>query len=174
MEGAMTSIRVQHTPEPSTPAPNEIHQLGSSLGPGSNLPPTVGPDEGPFGESFRLDTKGVEFGPWVRRFLAQVRRNWIVPTEASSLKGHVSVSFNVHRDGTITDIVVVGPSKVEVLNTSSLNAIAASSPVEPLPAEYPNEKALITITFYYNETPPPAKVKGAADERLPSGPCARN
>jgi TonB family protein len=110
----------------------------------------------------------------VRRFLAQVRRNWIVPTEASSLKGHVSVSFNVHRDGTITDIVVVGPSKVEVLNTSSLNAIAASSPVEPLPAEYPNEKALITITFYYNETPPPAKVKGAADERLPSGPCARN
>ena len=141
-------------PEPSTPAPNEIRQLGSSLGPGSSLPPTVGPDEGPFGESFRLDTKGVEFGPWVRRFLAQVRRNWIVPTEASSLRGHVSVSFNVHRDGTITDIVVVGPSKVEVLDTLLLNAIAASSPVQPLPAEYPDEKAPITITVYYNPTPP--------------------
>ena len=64
------------------------------------------------------------------------------------------MSFNVHRDGTITDIVVVGPSKVEVLDTSSLNAIAESSPVQPLPAEYPDEKAPITITFYYNETPP--------------------
>jgi TonB family protein len=70
------------------------------------------------------------------------------------LRGHVSVSFNVHRDGAITDIVVVGPSKVEEFNRSSFNAIAASSPVQPLPAEYPDEMAPITITFYYNETPP--------------------
>jgi TonB family protein len=65
------------------------------------------------------------------------------------------VSLNVHRDGTITDIVVVaGPSKVEVLDTSLLKAIAASSPVQPLPAEYPDEQAPITITVYYNSTPP--------------------
>lgn len=104
--------------------------------------------------TMQFDAIGVEFGPWVRRFLAQVRRNWFVPSAATSLRGHVSVSFNVHKDGTITDIVVVGPSNVETFNTSSLNAIAESSPVQPLPAEYPDEKAPITITFYYNETPP--------------------
>ena len=27
----------------------------------------------------QFDTKGVEFGPWIRRFVAQVRRNWFVP-----------------------------------------------------------------------------------------------
>ena len=131
-------------PQASTPAQIE---------PG-NLPPSVGPGEGQSGDSIQFDTKGVEFGPWVRRFLAQIRRNWFVPNAAMSLMGHVSVSFNVHKDGTITDIVVVGPSKVEAFNTSSLNAIADSNPVQPLPAEYPDEKALITITFYYNETPP--------------------
>ncbi len=131
-------------PEPSAPAQSE---------PG-NLPPSVGAGEGQFGDTLQFDTKGVEFSPWVRRFLAQVRRNWLVPQAAMSLRGRVSVSFNVHKDGTITEIVVVGPSKIEDFNRSSLNAITASSPVQPLPAEYPDEKALITITFYYNETPP--------------------
>jgi TonB family protein len=141
-------------PELATPVQHENRQLGSSLEPKWNLPPSAGTGEGQFGEALQFDTRGVEFGPWVRRFLAQVRRNWFIPSAAMSLMGHVAVSFNVHKDGTITDIVVVGPSRVDAFNTSSLSAIAASSPVQPLPAEYPEEKALITITFYYNETPP--------------------
>lgn len=141
-------------PEPSTPPQDPVRQLDSSLGPKWDVPPSVGTGDGPFGEAIQFDTKGVEFGPWVRRFLAQIRKNWFVPYEAMSLRGHVSVSFNVHKDGTITDIVVVGPCKVDAFNSSSLNAIAASSPVQPLPAEYPEERAPITITFYYNEPPP--------------------
>jgi len=131
-------------PQASTPAQSE---------PG-NLPPSVGTGEDQVGGDIRFDTKGVEFGPWVRRFLAQVRKHWFIPYAAMSLRGHASVSFTVHKDGTITDIVVVGPSKVEAFNTSSLNAIAESNPVQPIPAEYPDEKVSITITFRYNEAPP--------------------
>jgi TonB family protein len=109
---------------------------------------------GQTGEAIQFDTKGVEFGPWVRRFLAQVRRNWIIPYAAMSLRGHVSVSFNVHRDGRITDVVVVAASAVDGFNNSSFNAIAASHPTQPLPPEYPSDKAFFTVTFYYNETPP--------------------
>jgi TonB family protein len=109
---------------------------------------------GQFGEDIQFDTKGVEFGPWVRRFLAQVRRNWFVPYAAMSLRGHVSVSFNVHKNGSISDIAVVGSTGIEAFNNSSFNAIAASNPTLALPPEYPADKAFITITFYYNETPP--------------------
>jgi TonB family protein len=109
---------------------------------------------GQFGEALQFDTKGVEFGPWVRRFLAQVRRNWFIPYAAMSLRGHVSVSFNVHKNGSITDVAVVGASGVDAFNNSSFNAIAASNPTVPLPPEYPSDRAFITITFYYNETPP--------------------
>jgi len=109
---------------------------------------------GQFGEAIQFDTKGVEFGPWVRRFLAQVRRNWFIPYAAMSLRGHVAVSFNVHKDGTITDVVVARSCTVEVFNESSYKAVAASNPTVPLPPEYPDEKALITISFHYNETPP--------------------
>ena len=34
------------------------------------------------GATIQFDTKGVEFGPWLRRFVSQVRRNWFVPLAA--------------------------------------------------------------------------------------------
>jgi outer membrane biosynthesis protein TonB len=109
---------------------------------------------GQLGEVIQFDTKGVEFGPWVRRFLAQVRRNWFIPYAAMSLRGHVSVSFNVHKNGAITDVAVAATTGVDAFTNSSFNAIAASNPTVPLPPEYPADKAFITVTFYYNETPP--------------------
>ena len=45
-----------------------------------------------FGPAIQFDTKGVEFGPWIRRFIAQVKRNWFIPYAAMSMKGHVVVT----------------------------------------------------------------------------------
>ena len=64
------------------------------------------------------------------------------------------MSFNVHKNGTISDIGVAVPCAVDVLNKASFNAVASSNPAPPLPPAYPEEKAFITITFYFNETPP--------------------
>jgi hypothetical protein len=55
--------------------------------------------------------KGVEFGPWIRRFAPQVRRNWFVPMAAMSMRGRVVITFNVHRNGALTDVTVVVPRK---------------------------------------------------------------
>jgi TonB family protein len=109
---------------------------------------------GEFGPEIQFDTKGVEFGPWIRRFIAQVKRNWNVPYAAMSLKGHVVITFNVHKDGSITDLSVAGPSGVESFNSAAYGALSGSNPTQPLPAEYPTEKAFFTVTFYYNESPP--------------------
>lgn len=105
------------------------------------------------GAAIQFDTKGVEFGPWIRRFVAQVKRNWFVPNAAWLLKGRVVLQFNIHKDGRITDIAVVAPSQVDAFNKAAYNAILTSNPTEPLPPEYPTEKALFTVTFYYNEDP---------------------
>jgi len=102
----------------------------------------------------QFDTKGVEFGPWVRRFIAQVRRNWIVPYAAMSMKGHVVITFYVHKDGTLTDVNVIGPCPIEPFNNAAFGALSASNPTVPLPPEYPSDKAFFTVTFFYNETPP--------------------
>lgn len=109
---------------------------------------------GEFGSAIQFDTKGVEFGPWIRRFIAQIKRNWFIPYAAMSLRGRVVVTFNVHKDGRITDIQVIGPCPVDAFNNSSFNALAASNPTQPLPPEYPTDRAFFTVTFYYNEAPP--------------------
>jgi TonB family protein len=108
---------------------------------------------GDFGPSIQFDTKGVDFGPWLRRFVAQIRRNWFVPYAAMSLRGHVVLSFKVHRDGSITDLQILQPSSIDAFTKSSFNAIKASNPTVPLPLEFPDENAPFIVTFYFNETP---------------------
>lgn len=109
---------------------------------------------GDFGPSIQFDTKGVEFGPWLRRFVAQIRRNWFVPYAAMSLRGHVVLSFKVHKDGTITDLQVMKPSAIDAFTKSAFNAIKSSNPTVPLPLEFPDENAPFIVTFYFNEAPP--------------------
>jgi TonB family protein len=109
-----------------------------------------GNQEDPF---INFDTKGVEFGPWIARFVAQVRRNWFIPMAAMSMHGRVVITFFVHKDGRITDVTVARPSTVDAFTLSARNAILASNPTVPLPPEYPDDKAFFTVTFFFNENP---------------------
>jgi TonB family protein len=110
---------------------------------------------GAFGPAIQFDTKGVEFGPWVRRFIAQVKRNWepLIPLSAMTQRGRTVITFNVHKDGSLTDISVVGPSPINAFNTAAYGALASSNPTLPLPPEYPADRAFFTVTFFYNEEP---------------------
>lgn len=106
-----------------------------------------------FEKSIQFDSKGVDFGPWLRRFIAQIRRNWNIPMAAMTMHGHVVVTFYVGKDGRITELRVARPSNIDGFNNSSFNALAASNPTQPLPSEYPDDRAFFTITFFYNENP---------------------
>ncbi|HSL22341.1 MAG TPA: TonB C-terminal domain-containing protein [Vicinamibacterales bacterium] len=104
--------------------------------------------------TIQFDTKGVEFGPWIRRFVAQVKRNWFIPYAAMTMHGHVVLTFYVHRDGRISELTLRGPSDVDAFNNAAYNALAWSNPTQPLPDEYPDDRAFFTVTFFYNEQPP--------------------
>ena len=106
-----------------------------------------------FEKSIQFDSKGVDFGPWLRRFIAQIRRNWNIPMAAMTMHGHVVVTFFVGKDGRITELRVLRPSNIDGFNNSSFNALAASNPTQPLPPEDPDDRAFFTITFFYNENP---------------------
>jgi TonB family protein len=99
----------------------------------------------------QFDSKGVDFGPWLARFKAQVMSNWLIPQAAMVQHGHVVFQFWVARDGTISDIHIMQPAKVDVFNTAAQGALTRSNPTVPLPAEYPTDKILFTVTFFYNE-----------------------
>jgi TonB family protein len=107
--------------------------------------------EGPQDPLIQFDSKGVEFGPWIRRFIAQVKRNWYIPEAARLLRGRVSIKFIVYRDGRLASLEVIRPSTVEQFTVAALNALRLSNPTLPLPSEYPDETIEIILTFLYNE-----------------------
>jgi len=147
---------IRRSPQPTRPAPGV---LGDAI---RNLQQYVqnetfdnpqGGQQTP-GASIQFDTKGVEFGPWLRRFVNRVRREWFIQMAAQTMRGHVVIQFHIHRDGHITDVNVAQPSSIDSFNLAAYNAIVGASPVDPLPPEYPSEQAFFTVTFYYNEEPP--------------------
>jgi len=161
-ETAETQLPAPKPPAPQNGANGRATTSGGALGDAlRNLQRYVQREQlenpqgnGQFGPEIQFDTKGVEFGPWIRRFIAQVKRNWFIPYAAMSMRGRVVIQFNVHKDGSITDLTIVGPCPIDAFNNAAFGALAASNPTQPLPPEYPSEKAFFTVTFFYNETPP--------------------
>ena len=101
----------------------------------------------------QFDAKGVDFGPWLRRFIAQIKRNWLIPQVAELTRGRVVVQFAVLRSGMIVDLRIVQPAGIDALTVSALNALKLSNPTAALPPEYPDDRAQFTVTFHYNEGP---------------------
>jgi TonB family protein len=156
---------------------------GESLSPVSQAPAAAGDEKDrdagsapapattvQMGPSVTVDTKGVEFGPWIRRFMKQVKGNWAVPTEAITQHGHVLVAFDIRRDGSIASVTVKTSSNVDVFDLAARQAIEKSSPTRPLPPEYPADAAHFNMCFFYNETPskaPPDQPHRSTESRPP-------
>jgi TonB family protein len=168
-------MRGPDSPNPNAGAPPQAPQMGFNK---MVAPPDPNPGGGMLGQALRnidrytqgqsydnsqggqdnsqaqiqFDSKGVEFGPWLDRFLRTVKHNWLVPEAAWSMHGHVVIRMNIYKNGTITDIQVLQPSSIQSFNTAAVNALKMSSPVVPLPAAYPVDPMVMTVTFFYNET----------------------
>ena len=84
------------------------------------------------------------------------QRNWfpLIPQAAMSMSGHTVLTFNVHKNGMITDLTIARPSTINGFNNAAYGAMVSSNPTIPLPPEYPADKAFFTVTFFYNESPP--------------------
>ena len=156
---ATTNPSVTVPPPPRAATPSATPGLGDSLRNMDQLikrerfdNPTGGPNLNDPTISF--DSKGVEFGPWLTRFVAQVKRNWLIPYAAMTMKGHVVVTFNVHRSGRISDLKVIQGADVAAFNSAAFQALVQSNPTLALPEGYPDEFCKFTVTFFYNERPP--------------------
>ena len=144
-------------PVPPSPAPSNssAQGLGKSLRnltrylQDSNFDNQQG-GQSEYGPDIQFDSKGVEFGPWLRRFIAQIKRNWYVPQNAMLMSGKVVIQFYVSKDGRLSELKIVGPSQFDAYNVSSMNALKNSNPTLPLPPEYPDDRAFFTITFHYD------------------------
>jgi TonB family protein len=84
-----------------------------------------------------LDTKGVEFNPWIRRFAAQIKRQWRALPEAPNGLGPAVVTFTVTKSGRIEGLTLKESSGTASLDTAALKALAGANPTYALPKGVP-------------------------------------
>ena len=103
-----------------------------------------------------FDTQWYDWGPYARRMLAKIRKNWRIPEIAQlGVQGVVKIRFFIERDGRVTGLRILDESGKPPMDFAARDAIADSSAFEPLPADLTGvEREGVTITFYYNTRPP--------------------
>lgn len=90
------------------------------------------------------------FGAYVTAVQQRISREWLQSTVDPSLTWapRVEVTFDILRDGTITNIQLSRSSNNRSLDTSALRAVQSSSPLLALPAAYSGSR--VSVQFYFD------------------------
>lgn len=101
-------------------------------------------------------TDGVNFDSYLQRVVDRVRTFWYSEMPESVYlgeKGIVVLQFRIMRDGSVPqpEPVMMRSSSKDPLDHAAAGSIRASSPFEPLPAQYDRDYIELRFTFLYNE-----------------------
>ena len=103
-----------------------------------------------------FDTQGFPWGDYARRVHIIIQNHWedrLPLAYREGVRGHTCLHIVIQRDGTISDIQVVRPSSVPPFTRAALDAVHASSPLPPLPKDFPEDREGSSWCFFYNLLP---------------------
>ena len=103
-----------------------------------------------------FDTQEFPWGDYARQIYVAIRNNWLarIPLAArEGISGWVCQRFVIARAGDVVEVRVVRPSSVPPFDNAAASAIRASSPLPPLPEEFPASREGVTFCFFYNMYP---------------------
>ena len=156
----------QYRPQQASAAPinwsNAIREVGkiASIGTGQHGVDLGGQGgEKGFAESGPLsfESQWYDWGEYAESMVNRIRVNWysnMPQLIQTGMKGVVTIRFTIQRDGTITDITILSSSGVPPYDFAAKKAIELSSPLNPLPSDFPNPTERVTCMFFYNQEPP--------------------
>ncbi len=105
------------------------------------------------------DTQGVDFDPYLRRILSDIKRNWdpLIPAEAGSplfKQGETWIRFSIGPDGSITAMHLDGSTHDEAINRSCWGSITSEGQFPPLPTAFHGPNLELRIHYLVNKSPP--------------------
>jgi TonB family protein len=90
------------------------------------------------------------FGWYVAAVRNRISTNWLLSTISASIvtAPRVHITFDILRDGTVTNVEVPRSSGVPEVDRSALRAVLASNPLGPLPSDYSGSK--VSVEFFFD------------------------
>lgn len=104
-----------------------------------------------------FETQWYDWGAYAQSMVSRIRINWydnMPPLIRTGMKGVVTIRFTIQRDGRITEVTLLNSSTVPPYDFAAKKAIELSSPLNPLPADFPKSTEHVTAMFFYNAEPP--------------------
>ena len=104
---------------------------------------------GPAGIGFGDGTFGNRYGYYVDAITRRISQNWLQSLVDNRIRTapRVYMSFDIGRDGTISNMEIKQPSGIATLDRSAQRAILASSPLPPLPPDFRGQS--VNVSFYF-------------------------
>lgn len=132
---------------------SKIASLGG--GDGIDLGPITGGEKGTAEAGpLSFETQWYDWGEYAQSMVSRIRVNWYAnmpPIIRTGIAGVVTIRFTIHRDGRISNVTVLNSSTVPPYDFAARKAIELSSPLNPLPKDFPNATERVTAMFYYNK-----------------------
>lgn len=105
------------------------------------------------------DTQGVDFGPYIRRILSDIKRNWIplIPEEARpplNKQGETLIRFTINSDGSIAAMHLDGSSQDMAIDRACWGGITGVGQFPPLPANFKGPNLELRVDFLTNKPLP--------------------
>jgi TonB family protein len=140
---------------------NAIREVKGPMGGGGGGPDFGEPGGGERGNAeqgpISFETSWYDWGPYAQSMVSKIRVNWYANMPQlirTGIGGVVTIRFTIQRDGRITDITLLKTSGHPPYDFAARKAIELSSPLQPLPADFPNRDERVTAMFYYNTRVP--------------------
>lgn len=99
------------------------------------------------------DTRGVDFGSWLRLVYFRVRDNWyaVIPELIrSGTKGKVVIIFDVRTNGRIENLEVVRSSGLSPYDRAAVSSLKLSEPFPNFPPAFKGEFITLQFSYLYN------------------------
>ena len=132
----------------------KVASLGGSRQGGADISGVTGGEKG-FADNgpVSFETQWYDWGEYAESMVSRIRVNWynnMPELLRTGLKGNVTIRFTIHRDGRISDVTILSTSTVPPYDFAAKKAIELSSPLNPLPKDFPMATERVTCGFYYN------------------------
>jgi len=101
-----------------------------------------------------FETRWYDWGEYAQSMVSRIRVNWYANMPQiirTGMQGVATIRFTINRDGRISDITILNSSGVPPYDFAARKAIELSSPLNPLPKDFPNPSERVTAMFYYNK-----------------------
>ncbi|WP_213804500.1 TonB C-terminal domain-containing protein [Granulicella sp. dw_53] len=105
------------------------------------------------------DTMGVDFGPYLRRILGDIKRNWepLIPEEARpplNKQGETLIRFTILPNGKIAAMNMDDSTHDDAINLACWSAITSEGQFPPLPKDFKGPNLELRIHFLTNRPLP--------------------